>query len=234
MSQSKVSTDQAALIIVMGVSGCGKSTLGKALSEVILNAHFRDGDDLHPQSNIKKMSQGQALTDQDRHPWLSLIRSTAEHSVATGSSRVIVIACSALRTAYRDILRTSSAEQLGKPLISPPKGPRDHHPHPASQLMHHSFLHTMHDTESNEQTNGLKTFFIHLEGPREVLLQRISARKNHFMKETMLDSQLDTLERPDPSKEENVIIVDLIKPKSEQVEQAIQGLRRLGLDLKKL
>ena len=161
------------------------------------------------------MSQGQALTDQDRRPWLSLIRSTAEHSVATGSSRVIVIACSALRTAYRDILRTSSAEQLGKPLNSPPEGPRDHHPHPASQLMHHSFHHTTHDTESNEapQTNGLKTFFIHPEEPREVLLQRISARKNHFMKETMLDSQLDTLERPDPSKEENIIIVDLIKPR---------------------
>ncbi|KAF8330087.1 uncharacterized protein EI90DRAFT_3061529, partial [Cantharellus anzutake] len=102
MSGPKVSADKGALIIVMGVSGCGKSTTGKALAGAIQNTQFQDGDDLHPKSNIDKMSQGQQLTDEDRHPWLSLIRSTAEHLIASGTSKVIVIACSALRKRYRD------------------------------------------------------------------------------------------------------------------------------------
>lgn len=89
--------------------------------------------------------------------------------------------------------------------------------------------------ESNSAARTvLKTFFIHIEGPREVLLQRMSVRKQHFMKETMLDSQLKTLERPDPAREENVITVDSMKSIAEQVDEAVEGLRRLGLDLKEL
>jgi len=216
-----------------GVSGCGKSTLGKALTETIQDAQFQDGDDLHPKSNIEKMTQGQPLTDQDRLPWLSLIRSTAEHLAISGSSRVIVVACSALRRTYRDILRTSSSEQLDI-LLAPPQVP-ENHPHTASQLKHDTSHHTMRYPESNSAARTvLKTFFIHIEGPREVLLQRMSVRKQHFMKETMLDSQLKTLERPDPAREENVITVDSMKSIAEQVDEAVEGLRRLGLDLKEL
>ena len=218
---------------VKGVSGCGKSTLGKALTETIQDAQFQDGDDLHPKSNIEKMTQGQPLTDKDRLPWLSLIRSTAEHLVMSGSSRVIVVACSALRRTYRDILRTSSSEQPDI-LLPPPEVP-ENHPHTTSQLKHDTSHHTMCCPESNSSARtDLKTFFIHIEGPREVLLQRMSVRKNHFMKETMLDSQLKTLERPDPAREENVITVDSIKSIAGQVDEAVEGLRRLGLDLKEL
>ena len=98
----------------------GKSTIGHALSHS-LSLPFIDGDTLHPQSNIDKMSAGHPLTDNDRLPWLALIRSTAERisrdewndqgfaikSVEDGGlgRPGVVIACSALKKWYRDILR---------------------------------------------------------------------------------------------------------------------------------
>ncbi|CAD6566164.1 MAG: hypothetical protein TREMPRED_002292 [Tremellales sp. Tagirdzhanova-0007] len=106
------------LIIVMGPASCGKSTIGRDLSHA-LSLPFLDGDTLHPQSNIDKMSKGVPLTDDDRLPWLALIRSTAErickdqhendhvlHKAAGGLGRTgVIIACSALKKWYRDILR---------------------------------------------------------------------------------------------------------------------------------
>ena len=90
----------APLIVVMGVSGCGKSTVGAALAER-LRVPFRDADDLHPAANVDKMSRGIALTDDDRAPWLHLVGEELFRHRVTG----LVIACSALRVAYRDILR---------------------------------------------------------------------------------------------------------------------------------
>jgi gluconokinase len=89
------------IIVVMGVSGCGKSTIAKTIAEQ-LNAHFKDGDELHPESNIKKMESGIPLTDMDREPWLNDVASYArEHSALHG---ICVIACSALKLRYREIL----------------------------------------------------------------------------------------------------------------------------------
>jgi gluconokinase len=98
----------------------GKSTIGNDVAES-LSIPFIDGDSLHPQSNIDKMSSGIPLTDDDRLPWLALIRSTAERvckeewekhggkmkSVDDGGigRAGVVIACSALKKWYRDILR---------------------------------------------------------------------------------------------------------------------------------
>lgn len=90
----------APTIIVMGVSGCGKSTVGAALAER-LRVPFRDADDLHPAANVDKMSRGVPLTDEDRAPWLHLVGDELFRHRVTG----VVIACSALRVAYRDILR---------------------------------------------------------------------------------------------------------------------------------
>lgn len=89
------------LIIVMGVSGSGKSTIGPLLAEAIECA-FLEGDSLHPAANIEKMSQGVPLTDADRAPWLEAIR--AHLLAAFERDGCIVVACSALKEAYRDYL----------------------------------------------------------------------------------------------------------------------------------
>lgn len=88
-------------VVVMGVSGSGKSTVGEALAKR-LGWHYEDGDKFHPASNIAKMSAGQPLTDEDRWPWLRAIAAELDRVIAAG--RHAVIACSALRRAYRDIL----------------------------------------------------------------------------------------------------------------------------------
>lgn len=89
-------------IIVMGVSGSGKSTVGEHLAQA-LQATFIDGDDLHPRSNVEKMSAGIPLTDDDRRPWLEQISSEAHKLLQQEQCSVIV--CSALKKHYRDIIR---------------------------------------------------------------------------------------------------------------------------------
>ncbi len=87
--------------IVMGVSGCGKSHIGAALADR-LRLRFLDGDSLHPAANIDKMSQGQPLNDTDRAPWLDAV------GAALGENADIV-ACSALKRAYRDRIRAKAS-----------------------------------------------------------------------------------------------------------------------------
>lgn len=93
--------DMPAFIVVMGVSGCGKSTIAPRLAER-LHWHFGDADSFHPQSNIDKMRTGTPLTDADREPWLRAIADWMER--IRGSGGCAVIACSALKRSYRDIL----------------------------------------------------------------------------------------------------------------------------------
>ena len=85
----------------MGVSGSGKSTIGGKLAERLRWA-CEDGDRFHPKSNVEKMSAGQPLTDQDRRPWLQAIADEIDR--ACNAREHAVIACSALKRAYRDIL----------------------------------------------------------------------------------------------------------------------------------
>jgi gluconokinase len=88
-------------LIVMGVSGSGKSTIGETLAER-LRWPFEDGDRFHPAANVAKMSAGHPLTDEDRWPWLQAIADEIERVCRAGERAVI--ACSALKRAYRDIL----------------------------------------------------------------------------------------------------------------------------------
>lgn len=133
------------VMIVMGVCGCGKTSFATMLSEKT-GSSFIEGDRLHPPKNIEKMSRGEALDDEDRQPWLEAIVSAANQHLVTAPS--VVIACSALKHSYRDILRK----------IQSPSG------------------------------------FIHLAGDRQVIVERMAQRKDHFMPISLLDSQLATLE----------------------------------------
>ena len=92
------------VIIIFGVSGAGKTTVGKLLARE-LGWRFLEADDFHPAANIEKMRSGRPLTDEDRWPWLERLRQRIERSLAAKENAVL--ACSALKRAYRDLLRVS-------------------------------------------------------------------------------------------------------------------------------
>jgi carbohydrate kinase (thermoresistant glucokinase family) len=85
-------------VVLMGVAGSGKSTIGAELAQRH-HARFIEGDELHPASNIEKMTSGASLTDEDRWPWLAALRQ------AMRGEQHVVVACSALKRTYRDALR---------------------------------------------------------------------------------------------------------------------------------
>lgn len=89
------------ILVLMGVCGCGKTTVGVALAES-LGWPLLDADDFHPPANVAKMAAGKALDDADRWPWLDGIAERLRVVLARGGSAVL--ACSALRQAYRDRL----------------------------------------------------------------------------------------------------------------------------------
>jgi gluconokinase len=92
------------IVIIFGVSGAGKTTVGKLLARE-LGWRFIEADDFHPAVNIEKMRSGQPLTDEDRRPWVEQLRAQIERTLAAGENTVL--ACSALKRAYRDRLRVS-------------------------------------------------------------------------------------------------------------------------------
>lgn len=140
-------------VVLMGVSGAGKTTIGLAASAVS-GVRFLDADDLHPAENVAKMAAGIPLDDDDRAPWLDAV------GTALRVEAPCIMACSALRTSYRDRLR------------------------------HHAPA----------------TLFVLLQVPRTELERRTAARDGHFMPAALLDSQLATLEPPDPA--ESVVVLD--------------------------
>ncbi len=90
------------IIVVMGVSGSGKTTVAVGIAEA-MGWEFAEGDEFHPPANVEKMARGEALTDDDRWPWLRLIGDWISVKEQRGESAVIT--CSALRRVYRDLLR---------------------------------------------------------------------------------------------------------------------------------
>ncbi len=162
------------VVVIMGVTGSGKTTVGEALAQAMGWA-FHDGDDYHPAANKAKMHAGTPLTDEDRWPWLRAIHDVIAAAVASGSGAVV--ACSALKSAYRDVLVN--------------------HLSPADVR------------------------FVLLDGDPAVLAAHLAHRTDHFMNPALLQSQIDTLERP-----ADAIVVDVACP----VEEQVAAIRRaIGL-----
>jgi gluconokinase len=89
-------------IVIMGVQGSGKSTVGRLLADRV-GGIFIDGDDLHSSEAKAKMASGHPLTDDDRLPWLTRVAQAMAADLAEGQS--VVVACSALKRSYRDLMR---------------------------------------------------------------------------------------------------------------------------------
>jgi gluconokinase len=99
--KANASSDDACVLVVMGVSGSGKSTIGAMLAHR-LHWLYEDGDWFHPMKNVEKMHHGEPLTDEDRWPWLHAIADWIDATRRSGNRGIV--ACSALKRSYRKIL----------------------------------------------------------------------------------------------------------------------------------
>ncbi|XP_027265529.1 probable gluconokinase isoform X3 [Cricetulus griseus] len=153
-----------AVLLVMGVSGSGKSTVGALLASK-LGWKFYDADDYHSEENRMKMGKGIPLTDQDRIPWLCSLHNILLRDVASGQH--VVLACSALKKMYRDILIRGRSDV---PLEV--------------------------DESAKERLAGEQLLVVYLCGPFEIISRRLLQRKGHFMPPELLQSQFSILEPP--------------------------------------
>lgn len=161
------------IIVVMGVSGSGKTTISQALA-ARTGFTERDGDDYHSTANIEKMKAGIPLTDDDRLPWLHAIADAIDGYADANTP--VIIACSALKRSYRDIL-----------------------------------VHGRNDVR-----------IVYLKGPPDLIAQRLTQRGGHFMPPSLLESQIDTLEPPQPG--EHILTVDINAPVERIVNDIIAAL----------
>lgn len=162
------------IVLLMGVAGSGKTTVGMALAAE-MGFEFADADDYHPATNIEKMRSGVPLTDEDRAPWLESLRGLILKWMAERKSGVL--ACSALKQAYRERLVV-----------------------------------------------GPEVRVVYLKASRSVLQERLYARREHYMRESMLASQLEALEEP-----REAIVVDADAGVAEivsRIQAAVRANRR--------
>ncbi|XP_021900166.1 probable gluconokinase [Carica papaya] len=94
-------------VVIMGVSGSGKSTIGQMLAKA-WDCDFIDADDFHPQLNKEKMGRGIPLSDEDRIPWLEMLRDAVKERLVCG--KIVILGCSSLRKQYREILRAADPD----------------------------------------------------------------------------------------------------------------------------
>nr|WP_297414079.1 gluconokinase [uncultured Nocardioides sp.] len=104
-------------IVVMGVTGTGKTSVGRSVAEA-MECEYGEGDDFHPPANVEKMRSGTPLSDEDRQPWLESLAAWTRARHDRGESAVL--ACSALRRVYRDVLRTGAEDTVFAHLVGDP------------------------------------------------------------------------------------------------------------------
>ena len=136
--------DQFITFLLMGVAGSGKTTIAQKLTEEI-NAFLIEADDYHSKNNIKKMSSGIPLNDEDRYDWLIKIR---EEIIKRQKTQNLVVTCSALKEKYRSIL------------------------------------------------NVKNYYLVYLKINKETARKRINNRRDHFMPDSLVESQVSILEEP--------------------------------------
>lgn len=174
LDRAAASEPHSTIAVVMGVSASGKTTIAQALAQH-LGWQFLEGDDLHPRANRRKMAAGIPLDDADRAPWLDAIATWIDGQSASGNPGII--ACSALRRRYRDVLAGRE-----RPWVR----------------------------------------IVHLDVPRAELERRLATRQGHFMPASLLDSQLATLEPPEPH--ENAIVIDAAGSIEANIRNIIRAL----------
>jgi gluconokinase len=156
----------------MGVSGSGKSTIAARLAER-LGWTFEDADRFHPASNVAKMSAGQPLTDEDRWPWLQAIADEIDRVSRDGGH--VVMACSALKRAYRDLLVHGRDDVRivflsgSQPLIADRLAQRKGHFMPPGLL--DSQFKTLEPPQTNEHP-----IIVSIDAPVETIIQNIVAQ----------------------------------------------------------
>ncbi|XP_031214932.1 probable gluconokinase isoform X2 [Mastomys coucha] len=180
------------VLLVMGVSGSGKSTVGALLASK-LGWKFYDADDYHSEENRLKMGRGVPLSDQDRIPWLYSLHDILLRDVALGQP--VVLACSALKKMYRDVLIRGGSDV---PLKSD-------------------------DSVKEEPLAGRKLLVVYLCGSFDVIYGRLLQRKGHFMPPELLQSQFSILEPP--SAPENFIQVSVDRGLPEITAAIMEALK---------
>ncbi|GIJ27482.1 gluconokinase [Micromonospora qiuiae] len=157
----------------MGVSGAGKTTVAQGIA-ASTGLTFAEADEFHSEAGVARMRAGVPLDDEARWPWLRALADWMASRHREGTSTVL--ACSALKRSYRDVLRQ------GPPGVE----------------------------------------FVHLDGPAEVIRERMSTRTHPYMPASLLDSQIETLERLWP--DEPGIVLDLRLPLEALVAAAVEQL----------
>jgi gluconokinase len=161
-----------AVMIVMGVSGSGKSTVGALLARR-LHWEFEDADWLHPASNVDKMHNGIPLTDDDRRPWLKAVATWIDNTRRSGEHAVV--ACSALKRWYRDVLIGSRADvrliylKGDETLIARRIATRHEH------FMPRSLLHSQFEALEEPRSDEAPIIASIAPEPREIVTQILSA-----------------------------------------------------------
>jgi gluconokinase len=154
------------VIVLMGVSGTGKTEVGTRLARA-LGAEFVEGDDYHPPANIEKMRSGVPLDDADRQPWLETL--SREIGTWLDAGRTVVLACSALKRRYRDILKAGRAGVRFVHLKGPEALIRSRLDHRRGHYMPPSLL----DSQFAALEEPTEAITVSIEGPPEAIVAEI-------------------------------------------------------------
>lgn len=201
------------IVIVMGVSGSGKTTVGKLIADA-MGWRFEDADDYHSAENKAKMSSGHGLNDHDREPWLASLRAMIEDRLERNQETVV--ACSALRSVYRQMLIPPSESPI--PSIAESQTPSSEC-RPGSTIPPEAA-----GARGGKQVPS-KVVFLYLKASLEEIASRLAHRKHEFMNPSLLRSQFQTLEEPTDSEASRTIVVDTYGLTAEQV--ATEAVSRL-------